>query len=138
MAGAPWLSGEGYEDWYLVEGSAALDPLNEAAVGPALHEAHDAAAALTGEACAGLYRLAAGTGGLEGGSALWLGKPRATSYAAFYELLAPSSGAPGAGLWRRQLVLGPTPEFCLRGAAAVELPAALEPAVAVAGRRLWP
>ena len=37
LRGAPWANagGDGYEDWYLVEGSAALDPLNDAAVSAA-------------------------------------------------------------------------------------------------------
>jgi hypothetical protein len=35
LDGVPWLDGrDGYEDWYLVESSAALDPLNEAGVAP--------------------------------------------------------------------------------------------------------
>jgi hypothetical protein len=32
----------------------------------------------------------------------------------------------GAGLWQRQMTLGPTPEYCLRGAA--EPPAGSDPA----------
>ena len=41
------------------------------------------------------------------GRAVWFGKPAGTSYAEFYDQLA--SAIP---LWRRQMVLGPTPEFC--------------------------
>jgi len=45
--GAPWANAgaEAYEDWYLVEGSAALDPLNEAAISASRQVPHDAAAA---------------------------------------------------------------------------------------------
>jgi len=47
VQGAYWVGAEvGYEDWYLVEGSYALDPLNEAAVSARLKPAHDTAAHL--------------------------------------------------------------------------------------------
>ena len=44
---APWAAegAEAYEDWYLLTGSAALDPLNDAAVSASRRGAHDAAAA---------------------------------------------------------------------------------------------
>src|SRR2546428_9252928 len=39
---APWLGGTpAYADWYLVDGSAALDPLNVAAVSGACQAPHD-------------------------------------------------------------------------------------------------
>ena len=39
---AAWLGGTpAYADWYLVDGSAALDPLNVAAVSGACQEPHD-------------------------------------------------------------------------------------------------
>ena len=46
-APAPWLPGAGphYVDWYLIDGSAGLDPLNDAAVSSACVHSHDAAAA---------------------------------------------------------------------------------------------
>jgi len=40
VGGMPWIQAErGYEDWYLVEGSVALDPLNDAAIAPACRAA---------------------------------------------------------------------------------------------------
>jgi hypothetical protein len=138
VEGAAWLAGAGYEDWYLLEGSHALDPLAAAAVAPPAGAHHDAVAALAGEGAAGLYRLRTGEAALEGAdAALWLAKPAGTTYEEFYAGLARWTERPGVGLWGRQLVLGPTPEFCLRGPAPLELPAELEP-VATRTRRVWP
>ena len=57
IAGAPWAAdgGQAYEDWYLLEGSAALDPLNAAAVTASRQQPHDAAAAAAEGGTAGLY-----------------------------------------------------------------------------------
>jgi hypothetical protein len=43
IAGAPWAAGggEAYEDWYLVDGWAGLDPLNAAAVSASRQGPHD-------------------------------------------------------------------------------------------------
>ena len=65
ITGAPWADGgnEAYEDWYLLEGSAALDPLNAAAVSASRQAPHDAAAAVAGGGTAGLYLLRLGSAG---------------------------------------------------------------------------
>jgi hypothetical protein len=57
LADVPWLGAPGYEDWYFVEASFALDTLNAGAVSGPLRELHDAVAALTGPMAGGLYRL---------------------------------------------------------------------------------
>jgi hypothetical protein len=44
------------------------------------------------------------------------------SYPVLFERLEPLIIANGAALWMRQMVLGPTPEFCLHTAAPVDLP----------------
>lgn len=109
----PWLnaSGPGYEDWHLLEDSAALDRLNAAAVSSHRQQPHDRIAALAGEGTAGLYGLRLGS--LNAPShAYWLSKPEGTSYAAFEKSLAPAIDA-GCCLWGRRMTLGPTPEFCL-------------------------
>src|ERR1700737_4929278 len=55
LSSAPWLSSAPqYEDWYLLDGSAALDTLNAAAVSPPIRTEHDAAAAGAG-GMGGLY-----------------------------------------------------------------------------------
>lgn len=58
---ACYAAGGGYEDWYFIEASFALDTLNTAAVSGRMTEHHHAAAALAGEMSAGLYREAEGT-----------------------------------------------------------------------------
>src|SRR5262245_52886820 len=57
LRGARWAAGggEAYEDWYLVSGSAGLDPLNAAAISASRQAPHDAAAALAAGGTAGLY-----------------------------------------------------------------------------------
>ncbi len=108
VQGSTWLPVESaYEDWYLIEGSFALDPLNDVAVSPRLRAAHDAAARWAAGA-GGLYRLRSGIPEPHEWSVHWLRKPRGESYADFYARFAPD-----AVLWRRQMVLGPAPEFLL-------------------------
>lgn len=117
----PWLpsSREVYEDWYLLDASAALDPLNEAAVAVPLVEDHDVVARLAAAGTAGLYRLRSGTAPRHGAvAAHWLAKPAGESYAALYARLEPLTAELGGELWCRQMVLGPTPELCLRAPAA--------------------
>ena len=100
-----------YEDWYLVEGSFALDPLNDAAVGTRMRAAHDAAAAEAGGGMGSLFRLHSGVPEPASGEVAWLSKPKRESYPDFYARFGPD-----AVLWRRQLVLGGPTEFMLEGA----------------------
>src|SRR5215831_17774004 len=58
VAALPWLDNRpGYEDWCLLDGSWALDPLNAFAVAGPVMSAHDAAAAQMDEGHGGLYAL---------------------------------------------------------------------------------
>ncbi|HEV8357795.1 MAG TPA: hypothetical protein VGQ17_13665 [Gemmatimonadales bacterium] len=127
LSGAPWAGagGAAYEDWYLVDGMAALEPLNQAAVTASRRQPHDSAAALAAGGRAGLYALRAGTAVEAATHAAWFAKPGHMSYAALDDLLAPIVAAAGAGLWMRQMVLGPTPEFCLWSTRVVALPPGL-------------
>lgn len=139
MSSVPWAPGEPvYEDWYLVRDSAALDPLNLAAISGSRRQAHDAAAAQAGWGAAGLYRLRDGQPMLaRARGALWLNKPPATSYDAFYRRVRDAAGPGPWTLWGRQMVLGPTPEFCVHAtdpagdlASEAQLSVGLEP--------IWP
>jgi len=137
----PWLDGAcGYEDWYFVEDYTALGVLNEAAVGRGHRTAHDDLARRFGAGTGGLYGLIeghppAGPGSVDQVSvAVWVGRPPGVKRPALGELLGDGMGVGGdrvpGSLWRRQLVLGPAPEFCLL---ASELPPGAAPARLPAG-----
>ncbi|HJY27523.1 MAG TPA: hypothetical protein VJ306_05760 [Pyrinomonadaceae bacterium] len=109
--GANWLktNGEAYEEWYLLDDSAAMDPLNDAAVSGVCEEPHNRVAREAADGTGGLYRLRAGAGDLADAKfATWLSKPTGVSYKDFYARLEP-----GVTLWGRQMTLGPTREFCI-------------------------
>ncbi len=139
-SGAAWAVAEHrpYEDWYVVESAASLDPLNEGAVQAPAKESHDRAAQAAASGTGGLYQLKAGGPDLLATRfATWLAKPRETSYRDFYSQLAPWSDLPGVSLWRRYLVLGPTPEFTLLSPGDLELPTSLG-GVGVSLELVWP
>ncbi len=154
VAKLPWLPpaaaaqgrpDSGYEDWYLVDDYAALGVLNEAAVGRGHRGAHDDAARRSGESAGGLY------GFVEGHRpppvvvtplAVWVTQPRGSGRHELGELLGDGIDPRHASLWRRQLVLGPAPEFCLlapeppAGAAPTRLPDGWR-AVTIERKALW-
>ena len=125
VRGGSWLNttGEAYEEWYLLDGSAAMDPLNDAAVSGVCEEPHNRVAREAADGIGGLYRLRAGNGQLsESRHALWLSKPAGVSYKEFYASLQPLTSQPGVALWGRQMTLGPTTEFCIQSSKTIELP----------------
>src|SRR5262245_56103052 len=111
VAALPWLGNRpGYEDWCLLDGSWALDPLNAFAVAGPVMSAHDAAAAQMEEGHGGLYALVWGEPILpERSTAVWLTRPRGIQWRTTLDALQ----LPGTTLWRRQMVLGPGKEFAL-------------------------
>lgn len=113
----PWLAAapSGYEDWHLLEDSATLDRLNQAAVTQARLMPHDRIAAMAASGTAGLYGLRSGTP-IDPAMAYWLSKPADMSYAAFDRSMMPFVERGGC-LWGRRMTLGPTPEFCLHAPA---------------------
>lgn len=124
LESVPWLNaaGSGYEDWHLLDDSAALDRLNAAAVSSHRQQPHDRIAAVAGAGTAGLYGLRLGSL-IAPTHAYWLSKPDGMSYAAFENSLAPAIDA-GCCLWGRRMTLGPTPEFCLHAPVARDMPQA--------------
>jgi hypothetical protein len=126
LTGAPWANegGASYEDWYLVSGSADLDPLNEAAITASRQAPHDKAASAAAGGTAGLYRLRTGTALSAPRFSAWFGKPGDWSYAQLYERLRGVTGGATA-LWVRQMTLGPALEFCLHSNSPFELPAGI-------------
>jgi hypothetical protein len=98
-----------------------MDPLNDAAVSGVCEEPHNRVAREAADGTAGLYRLRAGAGDLSQAKfATWLSKPDGVSYKDFYAGLEP-----GVTLWGRQMVLGPTTEFCIHSPTPVQLSASI-------------
>ena len=107
----PWLGDhEGYEDWCVLEGSWAMDPLNAFAVAGAVQAPHDTVAAQMEQGHGGIYAHAGGeTRPPAQSSVYWLTRPRGIDWKAALEPVR--AQCPTANIWRRQMVLGPTAEF---------------------------
>jgi hypothetical protein len=127
-----------YEDWYLVQDFTALGVLNEAAVAHGHRTAHDEVAHRFGAGAGGLYGLLEGHAALGGPaladvqSVIWIARPPGAQRRALGELLGDGMDPAHSSLWRRALVLGPAPEYCLL---APELPAGVAPTRLPAGWR---
>ncbi len=119
--------GPGYSDWYLVEDSSALDHLNVAAVSGGRAASHDAAARMAAEGVGKLMSLVAGDLDAAAPVEVRFAKPAGMGYGELYGALERWTREPRTSLWRRMMVLGPPPEFCLVSPAAVELPAEMRP-----------
>jgi hypothetical protein len=134
--GQPAEAGPAYEDWYVVEDYAALGVLGGAAVGRGHRSAHDEAARRLGAGAGGLYALVEGDQRAgpqsigEATLAVWVTRPPGSKPRMLGELLGDGMDRRRASLWRRQLVLGPAPEFCLL---ASELPPGVAPTRLPAG-----
>lgn len=127
VASTTYRHDDGYSDWYLVDDSAALDVLNDAAVSGSRSASHDAAARMAASGSGKLLRLASGEASLEGLHEIGLSKPAGMSYPDLYSRLEPYVAKAGGALWRRMMVLGPPPEFCLVAREPVELPIEFKP-----------
>lgn len=123
VAGLPWMCGDGYEDWYAVEDYAALGVLNDAAVDAGHAEAHDRAAHAAGFGAGGLYALERGTIDAPAGHCAWLTKPTGVSYPEFAEQLTALTAGEAVTVWRRQMVLGPAPEYRVTAGRELAMPA---------------
>ena len=120
---ANWLNtdGEAYEEWYLLDDSAAMDRLNDAAVSGVCEEPHNRVAREAEDGTGGLYRLRAGAEDLaQARFAVWLSKPSGVSYKEFYAGLESITSQPGVALWGRQMTLGPTTEFCIHSPTQIQ------------------
>jgi len=120
---------DGYSDWYLITNSAALDALNAAAVSGARAAAHDAAARWAADGVGTLLSLTSGNAPTSAGFEIRFAKPAGTSYASLYGRLQPWTSKPRVSLWRRMMVLGPPPEFCMIAPSAIQLPPELRPEI---------
>ena len=117
----------GYSDWYLVEHSAALDSLNAAAISGSRARPHDDVARAAIDGSGKLMTLISGELDLETNVEVGLSKPSGLGYSPFYESLRPWTSGPGVTLWKRMMVLGPPPEFCIVARSPLELPAETTP-----------
>ena len=89
-----------------------MDPLNAAATSGAVQSPHDSVAALMDQGHGGLYTMIWGEPILPGDSTItWLTRPRGIQWRAALEPIR--SRIPKAQFWRRQMVLGPAPEFAI-------------------------
>ncbi len=127
VSGLPWFAAgaPAYEDWYVTDGSHVLDPLNAAAVSAARAKSHDAVAGASGAGAGALYRARAGTYDREASWVHWFAKPDEMGYDVLSRLLDPIATREGRSLWSRQMVLGPSPEFCLLAHDDLALPGVL-------------
>jgi hypothetical protein len=124
-----YREGGGYADWYLVESSAALDALNEAAVTGARSASHDAVAHMSADGAGKLLTLVSGTAPADTGYEIRFSKPSGMGYTELYERVKPWTERAGVTLWRRMMVLGPPPEFCLLAPSEIQLPGEMKPQV---------
>ena len=106
-------TGDGYFDWYVMETSATLDDLNEAAVTGSRTPLHDSVAFHAVNFAGKLLKLAAGKYDPDFAVEIRFSKPRGMAYPDLYRRLEPWTGRPDTSLWRRMMVLGPGPEFSL-------------------------
>ena len=112
-----------------------------AAVGHGHRTAHDGVAHRFGAGAGGLYGLIEGHPPLgpgafgEESAAVWVARTPGIERRALGELLGDGMDARHASLWRRQLVFGPAPEFCLLAGdrAKLGLPAGVAPTRLPAG-----
>jgi hypothetical protein len=122
---ADWLQtrGPAYEEWYLMDGSAAMDPLNDAAVSGVCEAPHNLVARQAAGGTGGLYRLRAGAEDLgDARFAIWLAKPDGVTYRDFFDTMSSLTSQSNVALWGRQMTLGPTTEFCLHSQTPIQLP----------------
>jgi hypothetical protein len=121
------MHGDGYEDWYAVDDYGALGALNKAAVDAGHAEAHDLAARAAGFGAGGLYALERGTIDTPAGHCVWLTKPAGVSYPDFAEQLTVDAAGEPVTVWRRQMVLGPAPEYRVTSGRELAMPADMAP-----------
>ena len=122
-------TGDMFNDWYMLDSSAALDVVNAAAVSGARAAVHDAAARMAADGVGKLLKLQAGEYFTGSGFEVRFAKPPGMGYADLYARLQTWTGDPEVSLWRRMMVLGPPPEFTIITPSELVLPADMHPEV---------
>jgi hypothetical protein len=118
----PWLDDpSGYEDWATIDGSCALETLNEQAVSGRMAALHGAIARQMGAGYGGIYyHLWGNMDPHIAERAQWLCRPRGIEFRPVLEGISETATAP-VSVWRRFMVLGPGLEFVILGNASLEL-----------------
>ena len=127
VGGLPWMAGDGYEDWYAVDDYRALGVLNDAAVDAAHADAHDLVAFAAGFGAGALYALERGPIDAPAGCCVWLTKPSGVTYPDFRQQLGAQTAGETVAVYRRQMVLGPAPEFRVTAGRDLSMPASMSP-----------
>jgi hypothetical protein len=139
VTGAPWANsgGNAYQDRYILRDSAVLDVLEQAAISGMRQRPHDDAARVAEGGTAGLYQARIGRPITAPRHALWFAKPDGMSYDALFDQFRPLVREGENVLWMRQMVLGPSPEFCVESTNGFTIPPEFRP-LSVALRPIWP
>jgi hypothetical protein len=136
LSGAPWKASSVrplYLDWYVVEGFQSLDPIRVVAYRPPWVGPHRFVARLAADGWGSLY---AGSPAAR----LPAARDRLVWFASSHPLarsVLDRAGSHGRMVWRRQLALGPSPEFCWPTESAIP-PALSRGAVVTRLERLFP
>lgn len=116
ISNVPWLNDRtGYEDWYFVDSTSALDGLNKAAVKPERWDVHASVSYKTEFGHGGLYyHLHGEKHPVQGSRVVWLKRPKRIRYETpLQDIIGSSKGF--LSCWRKFLVLGPADEFAIIG-----------------------
>jgi hypothetical protein len=135
ISAVPWAAagGRAYQERYTIENSATLDRMEAWISSDGTREAHEAVAALTGGATAGLYQGRLGDIPETSRVAYWFGKPAGMRYAELFHSIEIALRGRRGMLWMRRLALGPA-ELCVEADEELVLPPTLQPlAVALHG-----
>ena len=116
VEGAYWVGAKktGYEDWYYLTDSGVIDILNHGDSFGKMMAIHNNGASLATGMHAGLYQLKSSSAKhRESTWVVWFSKPGGMSDEDFNRLISSTVHPNNIDFWKRQMVLGPTPEFCI-------------------------